>query len=271
MKIKVIIYVILLAGLQSCQNDPKKTEEAVATNSIEAIDFKLKGSFPHDKSLFTEGLLVYNGELIESTGSPEDMKKTRSLIGKIDLKTGEMDIKVELPKPKYFGEGIAVLNDKLYQLTYKNREGFIYDARTFKKLGSFKYNNLEGWGLTTDGKHLIMSDGTSVLTFLDPLSLQPVKTINVTKYGESESLINELEYINGFIYANVWLSNFIVKIDPSNGKIVGRMDLGSIFTQERSKNILGAEMNGIAYDAKADKVYITGKLWEHIYEIEFAK
>ncbi|TCD00214.1 glutaminyl-peptide cyclotransferase [Pedobacter psychroterrae] len=271
MKIKIIICAVLLAGLQSCQNGPKSTEQVVTTNSIAAIDFKLKAILPHDSTLFTEGLLVYNGELIESTGSPDDMQKARSLIGKMDLKTGKLDIKVELDRSKYFGEGIAILNNKLYQLTYKNREGFIYDATTFKKLGGFKYNNLEGWGMTTDGKQLIMSDGTSVITFLDPQSLLPVKTINVTKYGQSENMINELEYINGFIYANIWLSNFIVKIDPSNGKIVGRIDLGSIFTMERSKNILGAEMNGIAFDAKADKVYITGKLWKHIYEIEFAK
>ncbi len=262
---------MLLAGLQSCQNDPKSTKQVVTTNSIATIDFKLKAVFQHDSTLFTEGLVVYNGELIESTGSPDDMEKARSLIGKMDLKTGKMDIKVELDRSKYFGEGIAILNNKLYQLTYKNREGFIYDATTFKKLGGFKYNNLEGWGMTTDGKHLIMSDGTSVLTFLDPQSLLPVKTINVTKYDQSERMINELEYINGFIYANIWLTNSIVKIDPSNGKIVGRMDLGSIFTMERNKNLLGAEMNGIAFDAKADKVYITGKLWKHIYEIEFAK
>ena len=260
-----------MVGLQSCQTDPKSTEQVVTANSIQAIDFKLKATFPHDSTLFTEGLLVHNGEIIESTGSPDDMQKARSLIGKMDLKTGKLDIKVELDKSKYFGEGIAILNNKLYQLTYKNREGFIYDATTFKKLGGFKYNNLEGWGMTTDGKYLIMSDGTSVLTFLDPQSLLPVKTINVTKYDQSENMINELEYINGFIYANVWLTNFIVKIDPSTGKIVGRMDLGSIFTMERSKNILGAEMNGIAFDAKANKVYITGKLWKHIYEIEFAK
>ncbi|RZM28406.1 MAG: glutaminyl-peptide cyclotransferase [Pedobacter sp.] len=271
MKIKIIISVILLASLQSCQNAPKSTEQIDTTNKVQEIDFKLIATFPHDSTLFTEGLLVHNGELIESTGSPDDIQKARSLIGKMDLKTGKLDIKVELDRSKYFGEGIAILNNKLYQLTYKNREGFIYDATTFKKLGEFKYNNLEGWGMTTDGKHLIMSDGTSVITFLDPQSLLPVKTINVTKYGQSENMINELEYINGFIYANVWLSNFIVKIDPSNGKIVGRIDLGSIFTMERSKNILGAEMNGIAFDAKAGKVYITGKLWKHIYEIEFAR
>src|SRR5690606_697823 len=157
----------------------------------------------------------------------DDMKKARSLIGKMDLKTGEMDVKVELDKTKYFGEGIAILNNKLYQLTYKNRQDFIYDAKTFKRLGEFSYKNLEGWGLTTDGKHIIMSDGTSVITFIDPASMQPVKTINVTKYGESEQLINELEYIDGFIYANVWLSNFIVKIDPATGEIVGRLNLGS--------------------------------------------
>ncbi|RYE45472.1 MAG: glutaminyl-peptide cyclotransferase [Sphingobacteriales bacterium] len=243
----------------------------IPQKSIQSIDFKVKGSFPHDKTLFTEGLLIHNGQMIESTGSPEDMTKARSLIGIMDLKTGKMDIKVELDKSKYFGEGIAVLNDKLYQLTYKNREGFIYNANTFEKLGSFNYKNLEGWGMTTDGTHLIMSDGTSMLTFLDPESLQPVKTINVTKYGESQDMINELEYIKGYIYANVWLSNYILKIDPTNGEIVGRLDLGSIFTTERSKNTLGGEMNGIAYDAKEDKVYITGKLWENIYEIEFAK
>ena len=168
--------------------------------------------------------------------------------------------KCELDKTKYFGEGIAFLNNKLYQLTYKNHLGFIYDAKSFKQISTFSYFNAEGWSLTTDGINLIMSDGTANLTFISPDSLRPVKIIAVRENGALLEKVNELEYIKGFIYANVWQTNDLVKIDPSNGKVVGKLDLNSLALEAKYKNPNSDVMNGIAYDSTTDKIYITGKL-----------
>lgn len=239
--------------------------------TVPVISHYVTNNFPHDTSLFTEGFLFHAGRLVESTGAPLELTNTRSLIGIQNLKTGMLDIKVVLDKAKYFGEGIAILKGKLYQLTYKNQLGFIYDATTFKKISEFKYSNLEGWGLTTDDRSLIMSDGTDHLTYISPNTMSPLKTISVTENGQSLTQLNELEFIKGYIYANVYGTNFIVKIDPSNGDVVGKLDLTKVAVTEKNMNSGAAEMNGIAYDPIADKVYITGKLWAHIYEIDFNK
>ena len=272
MKLRLLLSIILMAALQSCQNKENKAEEtttAPAVVPIENISFKLNGTFPHDTVSFTEGFLVHKGQFIESTGSPSDKPQAKSQIGILSTKTGKLDAKVELNRSIYFGEGIVILNDKLYQLTYKNQQGFIYDAKTFKKLGDFKYANLEGWGLTTDGKNIIMSDGSTALTYLDPNTLKPIKTLTITKEGQPINMINELEYINGYIYANIWLTNFIVKIDPATGAIVGSMDMNPIYAAEKADNPNAMEMNGIAYDQESKKVYVTGKMWSKVYEIAF--
>jgi glutamine cyclotransferase len=176
---------------------------------------------------------------------------------------------VEIDKKKYFGEGITFLKGKVFQLTYKTKVGFIYDATTFKKLGEFTFPSKEGWGLTTDGEHLIMSDGTNVLTYLDPHSLQVIKTIEVSENGYAKDYLNELEMINGYIYANIWTTNTIVKIDPGNGKVLGKLDLTNLATEAKEIYNGSLEMNGIAYDSALNKIYITGKLWPKIYEIKF--
>jgi glutamine cyclotransferase len=235
---------------------------------VPTIEYTLAGSLPHDTNAFTEGLLFYNDQLFESTGSPENLPMTKSVFGPVDAKTGKISAKAELDK-QYFGEGIVFLKDKVYQLTYKNQIGFIYDARTFKQLGRFSFANEEGWGLTTDGISIIMSDGTNVLTYLDATTLKPVKTINVSNAGYAEDYLNELEYINGFIYANVWTKNYIVKIDPASGEIVGILDLSVLLDKAKSKYHDSNVTNGIAYDATTDKIYVTGKLWPDIYEITF--
>jgi glutamine cyclotransferase len=259
--------------LQSCRNNTKNTDPAgtAQTSAIPAIGYYVKDSFPHDPSLFTEGFLVHNGTLFESTGSPVEFPDTRSVVGISDLKTGKLEVKAELDRLIYFGEGIVILKNKLYQLTYKNQTGFIYDLSTFKKLGDFHYANAEGWALTTDGKNLIMSDGTDRLTYLDPDNLQPVKTLAVTENGVPRDNLNELEFIKGYIYANIWTTNFIVRIDPADGKVVGKLDLAAVKQVQLNKNPGAQEMNGIAYDAAADKIYITGKMWANSYEIEFKK
>jgi len=273
MKRKIICPILIFLGLQSCQNSNHLEKATVSAESLATpvISYYVTNNFPHDTTLFIEGFLFHRGKLFESTGSPLDMTSTRSLIGIQDLKTGKLDVKVELDRSKYFGEGIVILKNKLYQLSYKNQIGFVYDVTTFKKLREFKYANAEGWGLTTDSVSLIMSDGTDKLTFLDPERLSPVKTISVTENGQPLDKLNELEYIKGFIYANVWGTNDIVKIDPANAKVVGKLDFNAMAVTEKNNNPNALEMNGIAYDPDADKIYVTGKLWANIYQIELSK
>ncbi|MBK9689850.1 MAG: glutaminyl-peptide cyclotransferase [Saprospiraceae bacterium] len=158
---------------------------------------------PHDITSFTEGLFFENGKLFEGTGSPQELSQTRSIAGPVDIKTGKIDVKVELDRTKFFGEGVCILNGKLYQLTYKNQLAFIYDATTFKSLGTFKYANAEGWGLTTDGKELIMSDGTDKLTFINPDNYNKTKELSIKANGNPVYYLNELEYVNGYIFANI--------------------------------------------------------------------
>ncbi|WP_316750939.1 glutaminyl-peptide cyclotransferase [Pedobacter gandavensis] len=265
---------LLLVVMIGCRNNQQAgavRNEAQQNGTMSVISHYVTNSFPHDNSLFTEGFLFHRGRLMESTGAPLELVNTRSLIGIQNLSTGKLEIKVALDKSKYFGEGIAVLKNKLYQLTYKNQLGFIYDATTFKKISEFRYANLEGWGLTTDDKSLIMSDGTDNLTYISPNTMSPLKTISVSENGQPLTQLNELEFIKGYIYANVYGTNFIVKIDPSTGDVVGKLDLTKVCISEQNMNRGALEMNGIAYDPIADKVYITGKLWAHIYEIDFNK
>ena len=268
---RFIVIFSALCLLLSCSN-PKPAEPGTTViPTVLAINYSVVGYLPHDTNSFTEGLLVHNGQLFESTGHPPDngLPQTRSLFGTVDIKTGEIDVKAEIDKIKYFGEGISFFNNKVYQLTLTTRVGFIYDASTFKKLGEFAFPNKEGWGLTTDGTNLIMSDGTGNLSYLDPVTLKTIRTLAVTNNGIAADSLNELEYIKGYVYANVWLTNSIVKIDTVTGKIVGMLDLGSLVFEARNKYPGSLELNGIAYDSIADKIYVTGKLWPNIYEIKF--
>lgn len=272
------IFPLLITGLllASCNGDKESganVDTPVVSQPVAGaakISYTVAAKHPHDTKLFTEGFVFNDGQLYESTGSPEDRPETRSLIGVQDLKTGKLTTKAEIDSRKYFGEGIVFLNGKLYQLTYKNQMGFIYDAKTFKQTGTFTYANAEGWSLTTDGTNLIMSDGTSRLTYINPADMKPVKTLDVTQDGAPLEQLNELEYINGAIYANVWLTDKIVKIDPASGKVTGFLDLSSLSYEARNGNPEGDVLNGIAYNPATDKVYVTGKLWPTIYEISFA-
>ncbi|MCU0359302.1 MAG: glutaminyl-peptide cyclotransferase [Bacteroidia bacterium] len=233
------------------------------------ISYTLVNTYPHDSTCYTQGFLFHKGQLIESTGAPQNISYTRSLIGIVDLKTGKMDIKAEIDRNKYFGEGIAVVNNKIFQLTYTNRLGFIYDANTFQNLGQFGYVNSEGWGLTSNGKELIMSDGSNALSFMDPDKLNVTKTILVSDKGYAVDLLNELEYINGYVYANIYTTSIIVKIDPQTGEVIGKLDINDLFVNSRKRYGASAETNGIAYNPDTDKIYVTGKLWPCIYEISF--
>ncbi|HLK28433.1 MAG TPA: glutaminyl-peptide cyclotransferase [Puia sp.] len=272
---KKLIIAFSFLVLTACNNDKDKTP-ATTTNNPETdntpaiINYSVVNAFPHDTSSFTEGFLFHDGQLYESTGHIDEVPSTRSLFGIVDLKTGKIQPKVEIDKNKYFGEGIVFLNGKVYQLTYKTKIGFVYDAKTFKKTGDFTFPSEEGWGMTTDGQYLIMSDGTSNISYLDPNNFKLIKILGVTDNNGPVASINELELINGFIYANQYGTNYILKIDPASGKVVGKLDFTTLDSEAKNKYPDSKEMNGIAYDSVAKKVYVTGKLWPNIYEVKFS-
>ena len=270
---KFVISTLLLLFIatfhNSCSNNANRVKTRKKPLDVPQISYTIVSYFPHDINSFTEGLLFHNDQLYESTGSPIEFPQTKSVIGIVERQTGKIDIKVELDKFKYFGEGIVFLNDKLYQLTYRNKICFVYDADTYKRLKIFNYQNIEGWGLTTDGTYIIMSDGTNVISYRDTVSFEIVKVLNISANNYAIDYINELEYINGYIYANVWPSNIIVKIDPNNGNVVGKIDLTALRDLALIKNRNLYETNGIAYDSVSDKIYVTGKMWPEIYQIDF--
>jgi glutamine cyclotransferase len=266
----MIPFLLILSVLAACNNSDHPAATGAATdNTPPLIDYSVMKLLPHDTTAFTEGLLFHDGQLYESTGTDTDMPASRkSLFGTVDTTTGKIHPKVELDRKKYFGEGIVFVNGKVYQLTYRTKVGFIYDASTFKKLGEFTFPSAEGWGMTTNGTSLIMSDGTSNITYLDPATFKTTRTLTVNDNNGPVSNVNELELIGGFLYANQWQTNYILKIDTATGKVVGRLDLDSIVSEARNK-FPGAEvLNGIAYNPASGLVYVTGKLWPNIYEIK---
>lgn len=270
---KPIFFPLLLFLWFSCKpkNKPDESNQTGETkNATPVINYAVTNIYPHDTTAFTEGLLVHDGQLFESTGSPNELPQTKSLFGPVDMKTGVINRKVKLDRQKYFGEGIVFLDGKVFQLTYQAKKGFIYDAKTFRKSGEFTFPSKEGWGLTTDGISLIMSDGTSQLTYLDPTTFQTRKTLQVTDENGLVNNLNELELINGFLYANIYTTPFIVRIDTASGNVTGKLNLSSLAAEAKLKYPASLEMNGIAFDSTRHKVYVTGKMWPNIYEISFS-
>lgn len=270
----IISLVVISLVITSCEPDKPKSvvvDQPIVADEppVPEIKFTVVNKYPHDVTSFTEGFLFHDNKLFESTGATKELPQTRSLFGVVDLKTGKIDVKAELDKNIYFGEGMVILKGKVFQVTYKNQMGFVYDAKTFKKIDTVSYTNKEGWGLTTDGKSIIMSDGSSYLTYLDPDSFTVTKVLAVKEGNYDLIYLNELEYINGFIYANIYTTNNIVKIDPVSGKVVGKLDLSALSKECKMQNPNALEMNGIAYDSISKKIMITGKLWPTIYEIKF--
>lgn len=236
---------------------------------INKIGFSVLNTYSHDINSFTEGLFIENGKIYESTGSPEDLPMTKSVIGILNLESGMLDTKVELDKNVFFGEGIAKCKDKIYQLTYKNKTGFIYNSTTFKEEGSFKFDSDEGWGLTTlNDTTLIMSDGTNNLTFINTNNLKTFRKVSVFENNTAVPNLNELEYVKGYLFANVYGTCKIVKIDISTGLVVGSIDLSSLCYEVLNKFSGSLELNGIAFDNKKNTFLITGKMWPNVYEIK---
>lgn len=269
---RTISFLLILSLLAACNSSDRNNTSAAGSvdNTPPIIDYSVMKILPHDTTAFTEGLLFHDGQLYESTGTDIDMPESRrSEFGIVDTITGKLRPKVEIDRKKYFGEGIAFLNGKVFQLTYKTKLGFVYDAANFRKLGEFTFPSREGWGMTTNGANLIMSDGTSNITYLDPTTFQVVKTLPVSDNNGPVSNVNELELIHGYLYANQWQTDYILKIDTSTGKVVGQLDLTSIASEARNK-FPGAEvLNGIAYNPASGLTYVTGKLWPNIYVIKF--
>lgn len=268
-KLSGVICCLFLAACNPAEKEDAAGSEkpvAVERKEIPVLEYSVTASFPHDSMSFTEGLTVYNDQLFESTGSPAG-SLFRSVVGPVDLKTGKISVKSELDQ-KYFGEGIVFFKNKMYQLTYTTQVGFMYDAKTFKKIGQFNFANKEGWGMTTDGSYIIMSDGTENLSYYDS-DFKLVKTLSVKENGYAQELLNELEYINGFIYANIYTTDDIVKIDPATGEIVAKVNMRPLSYSVRNLHPTALEMNGIAYDATKDKIYVTGKAWPIMYEVNF--
>jgi len=221
---------------------------------------KVINTYKHDKNAFTQGLLYVDDVLYESTGV-----RGRSSIRKVKLETGEVLKKSNLPN-SLFGEGLALWKNQFVQLSWQAGVALVYEKESFKLSRVFRYKG-EGWGLTTNKDSFIMSDGTADIRFLDPETFSEVKRITVTDAGKEIKMLNELEFINGEIYANVWLTNKIVRIDPKSGKVIAWIDLSSLVPKGYENN-QDAVLNGIAYDATKKRLFVTGKLWPKLFEVE---
>lgn len=242
-----------------------------ASTSVPTYTYEIVKTYPHDRKAFTQGLVFHDGLLYESAGEYKE-----STLRKVDLNTGKVLQKYDLP-PEYFAEGMTILGDKIFQITWREHVAFVYDLKDFKLLKEMSYAG-DGWGLTNDGTNLIMSDGTHVIRIVNPETFQTIRTIAVFREnGRPLMDLNELEYVKGEIWANVWHSenpetlgkpNHIARIDPANGKLLGWIDLSRISPDDQddaseSENTL----NGIAYDAAADRIFVTGKNWKNLFEI----
>ncbi len=232
----------------------------IARAGVPVYGYEVVHTYPHDPQAFTEGLFYLDGFLYESTGL-----EGRSSIRKEKLETGEVVRKIDVPA-QYFGEGIVNWKGHLVSLTWKSQVGFVYDLATFKLRKRFSYTG-EGWALTQDGKRLIMSDGTSELRFLDPATLAEIGRLPVTYEGKPVRNVNELEWVKGRIYANVWHTNMLILIDPDSGAITGVVNLTGLLAPQEAPAGQEGVLNGIAYDAVHDRLFVTGKNWPKLFEI----
>ena len=254
------------------ENKTEKITQTIyfmADAAPDVYTYKIINIFPHDKTAYTQGLEFYNGYLYEGTG-----RKGTSSIRKVDLETGKVLQQQDIDA-QYFGEGITIFNNKLYQLTWQGGIGFVYNLETFEKEKDFKYTkSREGWGLTNNGEQLIKTDGTERIWFLNPETLVEENYIEAYTNNQKVEKLNELEYINGKIYANVWQKNSILIVNPTSGKIEGVANLNSLkdeILKEQNLNDNDEVLNGIAFDKENNRIFVTGKNWSKLYEIELIK
>ncbi len=256
--------VFLLAIIISCNdNNGNNDGNDTPAKPIPALSFSVVATHPHDTSYFTEGLEFYKGTLLESTGNYE-----KSLLVQKEFPGGKILKQVKLAD-SFFGEGVTVFADTVYQLTYREHKVLVYDIKDLRKIKELPLNG-EGWGLTHNDKELIASNGSSDIYFYEPGTFKLLRTLGVTENGAPVVNINELEWVNGFIYANQWQYNYILKINPANGEVVAKMDLTELVKSNQAKQPAAQELNGIAYNPLTKKFYVTGKNWPEIFELQFA-
>lgn len=272
---KAILFIVILifSSLNiSCSEKEKKSQQSnfknknVIENVTERIELykpEILRQIPHDINAFTQGLMIYEGNILESTG-----QRGESSIRKVDIETGKIIQQHDLSS-QYFGEGITIYDKQLFFLTWTSQICFVFDTETFEELNTFRYFT-QGWGLTNDETYLIMSDGSSYIRFLNPESFDIIRTLNVTANGKPVEFLNELEYVNGKIYANIWGKDFIYIINPFSGKVEGKIDLTEL--RELGANNPNAEvLNGIAYNQENNTFIVTGKNWDYYFEIKLKK
>ena len=253
---RIFVIIAALAALAVCACGP-----GPEAGPVREYGYRVVHAYPHDSGAFTEGLFYLHGFLYESTGL-----EGHSSVRKERIETGEVVEKHDLP-PEYFGEGIINWKNQLIQLTYKSETGFVYDLASFAVQRKFEYPG-EGWALTTDGKRILMSDGTPQIRFWNPDTLAETGRLTVTDNGQPLKNVNELEWVKGDIYANVWMTDRIAIIDPASGVVKSWIDLsGLLDASDRASGEVDV-LNGIAYDAKTDRLFVTGKRWPKLFEIK---
>lgn len=275
---KRIFTIGLITLFAACNPSDKPSDEEGAGNRIAApqpITFSVDSVYPHDPKAFTQGLQYYKGKLYEGTGEYNE-----STLRIVDPKTGNVEKKYRIPDTTVFGEGITIFKNKIYQLTWQSKKIFIYNLADIMhpiKTLNWQIGKAEGWGITNDGNNLILSDGSDIIYYVLPddekNEMRFIKEIHVADNTGSLDSINELEFIDGYIYANRWQTNDILKIDTVNGHVVGKMDLTGLLAQYDAKEINGSTdvLNGIAYDSATKKLFITGKRWPKMFEIHLNK
>ncbi len=255
-----LIALSLVIAAVAVGSERQKAADVTAAVSLAPVQkVRIVRSYPHDPQAFTQGLLFDGGFLYESTG-----REGFSSVRKVELETGAV-LRIHRLAPNLFGEGLALFGDKLIQLTWLNGKGFTYDKETFRVLGDFTFEP-EGWGLTQDGRRLILSDGTPELRFLDPATFKGTGRLTVTDGGLPIMNLNELEFVRGEILANIWMKSVIARIDPATGRVKGWLDLEPL-VRDNSRGDMDAVLNGIAYDAVGERLFVTGKLWTKLYEV----
>jgi len=259
----------LLAMVAACSTDhpsgSRDTSTSTPAGGAAVARFKTVRSLPHDPGAFTQGLDFHEGVLYEGTGV-----EGKSTLREVTLETGAVVRKIDLPA-NVFGEGITVLGDRIYQVTWTSQKGYVYDRQTLRRIREFEYAG-QGWGLTNDGASLIMSDGSALLKFIDPSTFAVLRTVTVKDGGRDVRNLNELEMVNGEIYANVWESSRVARINPTTGTVLGWIDLAGVFSDSDRRRYLkpGQQvdvLNGIAFDELTGRLYVTGKWWPRMYEI----
>jgi len=262
----IVFIAILIVGVIYYALRPKQPSAevtpAIPDPLAQNLSYEILATLPHDPTCYTQGLVIDEGIFYESCGL-----YGQSSLRLIDPATGTVQAETELDA-SFFAEGLALLEGQLYQLTWRENTGFVYDASTFEQLRAFNYQT-EGWGLTTDGSALILSDGTNTLYWLDPGTMQIVRQVNVSYQGQSVEYLNELEFINGLIFANIYLTDTIVAVNPDDGNVVSLIDLTGL-RPAQNQAMQGEVLNGIAYDSINDKLYLTGKNWPSLYEVRLA-